>query len=57
MGLCGTAPDPSLRFAHNSPAVAWGDRGNGTVANPVLPADFSDIGAIRVGIATRSPKA
>ena len=27
----------------------WGDQGNGTYANPVLPADFSDLDAIRVG--------
>lgn len=28
---------------------AWGDLGDGTYANPVLPADFSDLDAIRVG--------
>lgn len=28
---------------------AWGDQGNGTYVNPVLPADFSDLDAIRVG--------
>lgn len=27
----------------------WGDQGDGTYANPVLPADFSDLDAIRVG--------
>ena len=27
----------------------WGDQHNGTYANPVLPADYSDIDAIRVG--------
>ena len=27
----------------------WGDQGNGSYANPVLPADYSDIDAIRVG--------
>lgn len=27
----------------------WGDQGNGIYHNPVLPADFSDIDAIRVG--------
>jgi len=27
----------------------WGDQGDGTYCNPVLPADFSDIDAIRVG--------
>ncbi|HEX8414044.1 MAG TPA: glycoside hydrolase 43 family protein, partial [Sphingomicrobium sp.] len=28
---------------------SWGDQGNGTYRNPVLPADFSDLDAIRVG--------
>ena len=27
----------------------WGDQGDGTYANPVLPGDFSDLDAIRVG--------
>jgi len=27
----------------------WGDQGNGTICNPVLPGDFSDIDVIRVG--------
>ncbi len=27
----------------------WGDQGDGTYRNPVLPADFSDLDAIRVG--------
>jgi beta-xylosidase len=27
----------------------WGDQGNGTYRNPVLPSDFSDLDAIRVG--------
>ena len=27
----------------------WGDRGDGTYANPVMPGDFSDLDAIRVG--------
>lgn len=27
----------------------WGDQGDGTYVNPVIPADFSDIDAIRVG--------
>jgi beta-xylosidase len=30
-------------------AGEWGDRGDGSYANPVLPADFSDLDAIRVG--------
>lgn len=28
---------------------AWGDQGDGTFLNPVLPADYSDIDAIQVG--------
>ena len=27
----------------------WGDQGNGTFANPILPADYSDPDAILVG--------
>lgn len=27
----------------------WGDQGNGTYRNPVIPSDFSDLDAIRVG--------
>ncbi len=29
--------------------AAWGDQGDGTFRNPVLPADYSDVDAIRVG--------
>jgi beta-xylosidase len=29
--------------------AAWGDQGNGTYFNPVMPGDFSDLDAIRVG--------
>ncbi len=29
--------------------VTWGDQGDGTYRNPVLPADFSDLDCIRVG--------
>jgi beta-xylosidase len=31
------------------PAGTWGDQGDGTYANPVLPGDFSDWDCIRVG--------
>src|SRR5438105_1966657 len=27
----------------------WGDLGNGTYRNPILPADYSDLDCIRVG--------
>src|SRR5659263_4214 len=40
-------------FAQNSKpndiSTNWGDQGNGTYCNPVLPSDYSDIDAIRVG--------
>lgn len=29
--------------------TAWGDRGDGTYLNPILPGDFSDIDCIKVG--------
>jgi beta-xylosidase len=29
--------------------VAWGDQGDGMFRNPILPADFSDLDAVRVG--------
>src|SRR4051812_42752386 len=28
---------------------AWGDQGNGTYLNPILPGDYSDLDCIRVG--------
>lgn len=31
------------------PYASWGDQGDGTYVNPVLPGDYSDIDAIRVG--------
>ena len=35
---------------------AWGDQGDGTYVNPVLPGDYSDPDVIRVGmIITASP--
>lgn len=36
-------PDPVER------PLAWGDQGDGTYRNPILPADFSDPDAIRAG--------
>ena len=36
-------------LAVQSSTGKWGDQGNGTFLNPVLPADFSDLDAIRVG--------
>jgi beta-xylosidase len=32
-----------------SPLPRWGDQGDGTFVNPILPADYSDLDAIRVG--------
>lgn len=31
-------------------AGKWGDQANGTYMNPVLPANYSDLDAIRVGV-------
>jgi beta-xylosidase len=36
-------------LATQSSAGRWGDQHNGTFLNPVLPGDFSDLDAIRVG--------
>jgi hypothetical protein len=41
-----TVPDP---LAVQSSAGKWGDQHNGTFLNPILPGDFSDLDAIRVG--------
>ncbi len=38
---------PSDAFAQ--PTEKWGDQGDGSFVNPVIPADYSDIDAIRVG--------
>jgi beta-xylosidase len=45
----------SMTRAANSPALqselskGWGDQGDGTYRNPVLPSDYSDLDCIRVG--------
>lgn len=53
MGLRTTAPmAPQAQGSEARPASlgsSWGDLGDGTFANPILPSDFSDIDAIRVG--------
>lgn len=36
-------------FAVLSSTGKWGDQGNATFVNPILPGDFSDLDAIRVG--------
>ncbi|HYN93365.1 MAG TPA: family 43 glycosylhydrolase [Pilimelia sp.] len=41
------APDPARAAA--PPAGSWGDQGNGTYVNPIIPADLSDWDCIRVG--------
>ncbi len=58
-GSVATAADPSgsqikLGNHHGAPEVwgdwpLWGDQGDGTYRNPVLPSDYSDIDCIRVG--------
>lgn len=43
---------PAIAQPTSKPAQlthAWGDQGNGEFVNPILPADFSDLDAIRVG--------
>lgn len=44
---------PNAGFAQDSPKwgewTRWGDHGDGTYRNPVLPSDYSDIDCIRVG--------
>jgi beta-xylosidase len=43
---------PVRRYTDNIPDPSpdcWGDQGNGTYRNPLIPADYSDIDVIRVG--------
>ena len=44
-------PSPTTaQTASDQPTTGqWGDQGNNTYANPILPADFSDLDAIAVG--------
>jgi beta-xylosidase len=39
----------TVLISHAQMTEKWGDQGDGTYVNPVLPADFSDLDAIRVG--------
>ncbi len=43
------AAGASLAWADDDLPLPWGDQGDGTYRNPILPADFSDPDAIRVG--------
>ncbi|MGD0140967.1 MAG: glycoside hydrolase 43 family protein [Tepidisphaeraceae bacterium] len=54
--VAGLKPGIHTPAAHGQPtsepaelAGAWGDQGDGTYVNPIIPADFSDLDAIRVG--------
>ncbi|WP_197288133.1 RICIN domain-containing protein [Nocardia sp. NRRL S-836] len=40
---------PPLAATAVPPAGTWGDQGDGTYVNPVVPADLSDWDCIRVG--------
>ncbi|WP_406154635.1 family 43 glycosylhydrolase [Streptomyces sp. NBC_00882] len=40
---------PSTAAAATPPAGTWGDQGDGTYVNPIIPADLSDWDCIRVG--------
>ena len=44
--LLRAAEDPGFPWGH---WPTWGDQGDGTYRNPVLPSDYSDIDCIRVG--------
>ena len=39
----------SALFSFAQMTEKWGDQGDGTYVNPIIPADFSDLDAIRVG--------
>lgn len=47
-GLLPAKSEAKKRIA-SSPLPRWGDQGDGTFVNPIIPADYSDIDAIRVG--------
>jgi len=54
--VAGLTPGIPLPSAQGQPtsepaelAGVWGDQGDGTYVNPIIPADFSDLDAIRVG--------
>jgi beta-xylosidase len=47
--LLSCAPAAAGQSTPAEPPLGWGDQGDGTYRNPVLPADYSDPDAIRVG--------
>src|SRR4030042_4050553 len=50
-GMCAALPTPGLAQPGSKPAAiwkAWGDQGDGTYVNPIIPGDYSDLDAIRV---------
>ena len=49
MTIPGSAGPANQETADAEAPLSWGDQGDGTYRNPVLPADFSDPDAIRVG--------
>ena len=52
LSLCGSgalAQGTAAALADQPTMGEWGDQGDGSYANPVLPADFSDLDAIAVG--------
>ncbi len=51
MVLLGAGSLRAQTIAPRPPALAgrWGDQSNGTFVNPILPSDYSDLDAIRVG--------
>lgn len=53
LGGVGLCPAQALiaRPSASSPLPRWGVQGDGSFVNPILPADYSDLDAIRVGAA------
>ena len=50
LAAVGQGAAPTSNVSADQPTQGeWGDQGDGTYANPVLPADFSDLDAIAVG--------
>jgi beta-xylosidase len=47
--MAGAAGDSGILPKPPELSHAWGDQGDGTYVNPVIPGDYSDLDAIRVG--------
>ena len=49
LSSCTGSPPHQISFSRQAHILTWGDQGDGTFRNPILPADFSDPDAIRIG--------